>query len=86
MLDDLTGKTMSPDTQNMEKHRAALRAQDLRPIQVWVPDTRAPDCADECARRAAIVNEANCADPELVPFMDATAAELLDTLEAGHQE
>ncbi len=77
---------MSPGAQSMEKNRAALRAQGLRPIQVWVPDTRAPDFADECARRAAIVNEANLADPELMQFMDATAAELLDTLEAGHQE
>ena len=23
-------------------HRARLRAQGLRPIQIWVPDTRSP--------------------------------------------
>ncbi|MDE2914529.1 MAG: antitoxin MazE family protein [Paracoccaceae bacterium] len=75
--------------QRVEKRRAALRAQGLRPIQLWVPDTRAPGFAEECARQAAIVNEANRADPELMQFMDAAAADLaehLDALEAGHDE
>ena len=75
--------------QRVGTRRAALRAQGLRPIQMWVPDTRAPGFAEECARQAAIVNEANRADPELMQFMDAVAADLaehLDALEAGHGE
>ena len=48
---------MSPaptSTQRVEKHRAALRAQGLRPIQIWVPGTRTPTpgFAEECARQA----------------------------------
>ena len=39
--------------QRVAKRRAALRAQGLRPIQIWVPDTRAPGFAEECARQAA---------------------------------
>ena len=38
-------------------HRAALRAQGLRPIQLWVPDTRTPEfkeLARQEARRSAI--------------------------------
>ena len=79
----------SSSAQRVEKRRAALRAQGLRPIQIWVPDTRAPGFAEECARQAAIVNEANRADTGLMEFMDAAAADLdkhLDALEAGHGE
>ncbi|MCY4431366.1 MAG: DUF3018 family protein, partial [Rhodospirillales bacterium] len=28
--------------QRVAKRRAALRAQGLRPVQIWVPDTCAP--------------------------------------------
>ena len=79
----------SAGAQRVEKHRAALRAQGLRPIQIWVPDTRAPGFAEECARQATIVNEANRADPELGQFMDTAAADLaehVDALEAGRRE
>lgn len=79
----------STSAQRVEKRRAALRAQGLRPIQIWVPDSRAPGFAEECARQAAIVDAANRADPELTQFMDAAAVDLaehLDALEAGHRE
>ncbi len=79
----------STSAQRVKKRRDALRAQGLRPIQIWVPDTRAPGFAEECARQAAIVNEANRADTELMEFMDAAAADLvehLEALEAGHGE
>ena len=36
-------------------YRARLRAQGLRPIQIWVPDTRQPNFAAEAARQAALV-------------------------------
>ena len=67
--------------QRVEKRRAALRAQGLRPIQIWVPDTRAPGFAEECARQAAIVDAANRENAELMDFADAAldeAAELGD--------
>ena len=79
----------STSAQRVEKRRAALRAQGLRPVQIWVPNTRAPGFAEECARQAAIVNEANRADHELIEFMDAAAADLaehMDALEAGRKE
>ena len=61
--------------QRVEKRRAALRAQGLRPIQIWVPDTRAPGFAEECARQAAIVDAANREDAELMDFADAALDE-----------
>ena len=74
--------------QRVAKRRAALRAQELRPVQVWVPDTRAPGFAEECARQAAIADAANRADPELGRLEEAVAADIaehIDALEAGPQ-
>ena len=33
-------------------HRDRLRRQGLRPIQLWVPDTRSPDFAAEAHRQS----------------------------------
>ncbi|HPB71613.1 MAG TPA: antitoxin MazE family protein [Phycicoccus sp.] len=33
-------------------HRAKLRAQGLRPVQIWVPDVRSPEFAAEAHRQA----------------------------------
>ena len=74
--------------QRVEKRRAALRAQGLRPIQIWVPDTRAPGFAEECARQAAIADAANRADPHLGEFEEVVAADIaehIDALEAGQR-
>ncbi len=37
--------------QRVQKHRVALRAAGLRPIQIWVPDTRKAGFAAECRRQ-----------------------------------
>ena len=71
----------STPAQRVAKRRAVLRAQGLRPIQIWVPDSRAPGFAEECARQAAIVDAANRADPELARFMDSAASDLNEHLE-----
>ncbi|MDP2071937.1 antitoxin MazE family protein [Methylotenera sp.] len=36
----------------VQKHRASLRAAGLRPVQIWVPDTRRAGFADECRRQS----------------------------------
>lgn len=36
----------------VEAHRAKLRAQGLRPVQIWVPDVRSPAFAAEAHRQA----------------------------------
>jgi hypothetical protein len=36
-------------------HRKRLRAQGLRPIQIWVPDTRSPAFAREARRQSRAV-------------------------------
>lgn len=36
-------------------HRAELRRRGLRPIQIWVPDTRAPGFEEEARRQSRLV-------------------------------
>jgi hypothetical protein len=38
-------------------HRDRLRAEGLRPLQIWVPDTRAPGFVDEARRQSRLANE-----------------------------
>lgn len=42
----------------MQRRREKLRAVGLRPVQIWVPDTRAAGLAEECARQARLVRDA----------------------------
>ena len=71
------------NAQRVARHRRALRAQGLRPVQIWVPDTRAAGFAEECVRQTAIVAAADRADLELMAFLDAAADELLGGLDAA---
>ena len=41
--------------ERVKKHREALRAAGLRPVQIWVPDTRRPGFAAECRRQSRAV-------------------------------
>ncbi|MGZ5075051.1 MAG: antitoxin MazE family protein [Methylobacter sp.] len=41
----------------VQKHRAGLRASGLRPVQIWVPDTRSSDFADECRRQSLALRD-----------------------------
>ena len=60
----------------VRKHRDTLRAAGLRPVQIWVPDTRAPGFAEECRRQAALAAASDRADPELTRFVDAALEDL----------
>lgn len=46
----------------VQKHRDSLRMAGLRPIQIWVPDTRRPDFAKECRRQSLLVSQADKTD------------------------
>ena len=39
----------------VQKHRAALREAGLRPVQIWVPDTRRAGFAEECRRQSRLL-------------------------------
>ena len=60
----------------VQKRRDAMRMAGLRPVQLWVPDTRRPDFADECRRQSKRVAEADTRDDGLEPFMEAALADI----------
>ncbi|MDO1581741.1 antitoxin MazE family protein [Rhizobium oryzicola] len=66
----------APINQRVQKHRDAMRAAGLRPVQIWVPDTRQPGFAAECRRQARLVALADASDPDLDAFMDAALADM----------
>lgn len=45
----------------VQKHRDALRMAGLRPVQIWVPDTRRPNFAEECRRQSRLAAQADTA-------------------------
>ncbi|RYF50354.1 MAG: DUF3018 family protein [Cytophagaceae bacterium] len=65
-----------PLIQRVQKRRDALRAAGLRPIQIWVPDTRHPGFAEECRRQSRVVAAADAADHDLEAFLDAALLDL----------
>ncbi len=60
----------------VQKRRNALRMAGLRPVQIWVPDTRRPDFAAECRRQSKRVSRADKADTDMMDFMDDALADV----------
>ena len=61
--------------ERVQKRRAALREAGLRPVQIWVQDTRKPGFAEECRRQGQVTAEADLADRDLLNDMDAALAD-----------
>jgi hypothetical protein len=57
----------------VRKHRERLRAQGLRPIQIWVPDVRATSFRSEAHRQSAAVAASVHAAGDQT-FIDAVSA------------
>jgi hypothetical protein len=55
-------------------HRARLRAEGLRPVQIWVPDVRSPQFAAEAHRQSALVASSSRASDDQ-EFIEAISAE-----------
>ncbi len=66
-----SGKTRS-SREKVRRHRERLRQQGLRPIQIWVPDVRAPSFRSQAHRQSLAVAESamSKADQE---FIDAVS-------------
>nr|WP_111298499.1 antitoxin MazE family protein [Paracoccus saliphilus] len=64
----------TPVSQRVQKRRDALRAAGLRPVQIWVPDTRRPGFAEECRRQSALVAASDLRDLEFDMFLEEAAA------------
>ena len=66
----------TPVAARVQKRREALRSAGLRPVQIWVPDTRRPDFAAECKRQSKLASEADSADAEMQEFMDVLLSDV----------
>ncbi len=63
-------------SERVRKRRDALRDAGLRPVQIWVPDSRLPGFADSCRRQARLVAASDAEDRELMGFLDGGLADL----------
>ena len=59
-----------PSREKVRAHRSRLRAQGLRPIQIWVPDVRAPGFRDEAHRQSLAIAQ-SVHEAEDQAFIDA---------------
>ena len=59
-----------PPEKRMASYRQRMRAAGLRPVQIWVPDTRSPDFVEICHRQARAVAASDPAGGELIRFVD----------------
>jgi hypothetical protein len=58
--------------ERVKRYRDGLRAAGLRPVQIWVPDTRRPGFAEECRRQSLLLRD----DPherEILDWIEAAA-------------
>lgn len=53
---------MGTGAERVRRRRDKLRAAGLRPVQIWVPDTRAAGFAAECARQVQVIRDAETAE------------------------
>lgn len=65
----------SPTADRVRKRRVALRGAGLRPVQIWVPDTRRPGFVEECRRQSRLVAASDLADRDLANFLEAALGE-----------
>jgi len=66
----------TPVAQRVRKRRDALRMAGLRPVQIWVPDTRQPGFDEECRRQSKLAAQADLADVELLAAMEEILADV----------
>lgn len=65
-------RSAKPTKMKVQEHRDRLRAQGLRPIQIWVPDVRASSFRSEAHRQSmAVAASAHAAENQ--GFIDAVS-------------
>jgi hypothetical protein len=47
--------------ERVARRRAKLRAAGLRPVQLWLPDTRDAQFAEECGRQSRLIRHGETA-------------------------
>lgn len=67
--------TKTSNAQRVERYREKLRSQGMRPIQIWVPDTRRRGFAEEAQRQGRLVSASYSEDPDLAWWLDSAETE-----------
>ncbi len=68
---------MSSTRDRVSQHRERLRRQGLRPVQIWVPDVRAPEFVT-AAHEQSVAIAASEFEAEDQAFVDAISSEQTD--------
>ncbi len=66
------------DSQNVRNHRLRLRAQGLRPVQLWLPDSRTPAFAEQAAHDMRVLAKLPPGDQALLDAFERSAVEDFD--------
>ena len=65
-----SASTRRKNREKVQAHRDRLRAQGLRPIQIWVPDTRSPIFTEQAHKQSLAVAASDHATEDQ-DFIDA---------------
>jgi hypothetical protein len=63
------------NTRTVQRHRTRLRAKGLRPVQLWLPDTRSPRFAAQVAHDIAVLSRLGPEDEAMLDAFEQMAAE-----------
>jgi len=73
---------MANTRDRVREHRRRLRAQGLRPVQIWVPDVRAPEFVAEAHRQSKAI-AASEQESDDQAFVDAISVDVGDDPESA---
>ncbi|AQX20331.1 antitoxin MazE family protein [Bartonella sp. WD16.2] len=62
--------------ERVQKYRNAQRKAGLRLIQIWVPDIRKPNFAEECCRQCRLVAETDKTNASVQLFMEQSLTDI----------
>lgn len=65
-------------------HRRKLRAQGLRPIEIWVPDTSSPEFRAELRRQLQLVSR-SAQEKDDQAFVDVLTAEVWEDIDRSER-
>lgn len=57
---------------NVRRYRERMKVQGFRQLNLWVPDTRSPQFAEECRRQSRLAAEHDRAD-EVMDLLEEAA-------------
>lgn len=69
-----TPEEKASGAKRVRDHRRRLRAQGLRPIQIWVPDVNSPEFAAEAHRQSLVIAQSEHAQEDQ-DFVDSISVD-----------